>query len=299
MISIIICARRPDISSELKENIKNTIGVNYELVIIDNSSNGYSIFQAYNKGVSLSKYPFLLFMHDDILYHTADWGLKIIEHFENEKIGAVGIAGTPYLSHFPGSWWSSYLGFLYLLQSDTPGAKPELHDFSPSITNSRKCVALDGVWFCIRKSLFDFIHFDETNFSGFHFYDIDITLQVYKQGFQLLCIKDILIHHQSIGVLNKEWINNLFIFQKKWSDELPVSCIQMSFTKRMEFEYRTLDTFTSDQLRILGSSKKMRSRIYTFAIKKMLTYPSSFLYIKFPIWLAKFSFRYIKNLLSK
>jgi len=51
MISIIICSRTASISDELTQNINQTIGIPYELVIIDNSDNLYSIFSAYNEGV--------------------------------------------------------------------------------------------------------------------------------------------------------------------------------------------------------------------------------------------------------
>ena len=76
MISIIICARREDIAPELRKNIEETIGLPYEIIVINNAGNDFTIFSAYNKGVSLSKFPLLLFMHDDILYHTTDWGKK-------------------------------------------------------------------------------------------------------------------------------------------------------------------------------------------------------------------------------
>ena len=38
MISIIICSRTPSISSDLIDNINKTIGVQYELICIDNST---------------------------------------------------------------------------------------------------------------------------------------------------------------------------------------------------------------------------------------------------------------------
>lgn len=55
MISCIICSRQPDISAELKENIATTVGCEYELVVIDNSKDEYSIFSAYNEGVRCAK----------------------------------------------------------------------------------------------------------------------------------------------------------------------------------------------------------------------------------------------------
>ncbi len=69
MISLIICSRKSDISNSLKENIERTIGTDYELIVIDNSTNKYSIFSAYNEGVRRSKGDILCFMHEDILYH--------------------------------------------------------------------------------------------------------------------------------------------------------------------------------------------------------------------------------------
>lgn len=87
MISIIICSRKNYISSKLLQNINDTIGTLYELITIDNSSNKYSIFSAYNLGVKQAKYPFLCFMHDDILFNTESWGRKVINHFNNSKIG--------------------------------------------------------------------------------------------------------------------------------------------------------------------------------------------------------------------
>lgn len=74
MISCIICSRSSKISEELEKNIVETIGCDYELVVIDNSRNEYSIFSAYNKGVKRAKGNVLCFMHDDILYRTSNWG---------------------------------------------------------------------------------------------------------------------------------------------------------------------------------------------------------------------------------
>ena len=50
MISIIICSRQKELSAQLKNNIQNTIGTEYEIIKVDNSQNEYFITQAYNKG---------------------------------------------------------------------------------------------------------------------------------------------------------------------------------------------------------------------------------------------------------
>ena len=65
MISIIICSRTATISKKLSANIAETISCDYELVIVDNSENKYSIFNAYNIGIKRSKGKYLCFVHDD------------------------------------------------------------------------------------------------------------------------------------------------------------------------------------------------------------------------------------------
>ena len=97
MISCIICSRQPDISAELKENIVSTIGCEYELVVVDNSKNEYSIFSAYNEGVRRAKGDILCFMHEDILFYNKGWGFSIISHCK--KYSDVGVLGV-YGGHF-------------------------------------------------------------------------------------------------------------------------------------------------------------------------------------------------------
>jgi hypothetical protein len=57
MLSLIICSRYSVISNDLKKNIKLTIGVKFELIVINNSNNEFSIFSAYNEGVKKSLLP--------------------------------------------------------------------------------------------------------------------------------------------------------------------------------------------------------------------------------------------------
>lgn len=296
MISIIICARKNDISDALKENIRQTIGVNYEVIVIDNSRNDHSIFSAYNKGVALSHYPFLLFMHDDIHFHTQDWGSKLLKHFENAHIGAVGVAGAPYLPFAPGGWWSTGEGYLHLLHSSNSSAPAQLDNYFPENEIARNVVALDGVWFCIRKEIFNRIRFDETSFHGFHLYDIDISLQVHEAGYQLLCVKDILIQHFSKGSLNDQWVSMMLALNKKWKNKLPVSCRSFSRAQKCLMEYRVVNTFISDQLKVAEALNIKRSHIYATAIKTMLAFRPGYLYFKTPYWITKFFIKYLSAL---
>ena len=66
MVSIIMCSRNPEMDKRLDENIKQTIGTEYEVVLVDNSAGRYGICGAYNEGVRRAKGDILCFMHEDI-----------------------------------------------------------------------------------------------------------------------------------------------------------------------------------------------------------------------------------------
>lgn len=102
MISIVICGRDNEIDTRLYNNIKDTIGVPFEIHYIKNSNNEYDLFSAYNKGVIASNYEFICFMHDDITYKTVNWGSLAVDKFSSAEVGAIGVAGSPYASYFLG-----------------------------------------------------------------------------------------------------------------------------------------------------------------------------------------------------
>ena len=76
MTSIIICSRKSEVSLELKESISSTIGVDFEIVVIDNSHNKYSIFEAYNLGAKRATNPYLCFIHEDIITSSSTDNIK-------------------------------------------------------------------------------------------------------------------------------------------------------------------------------------------------------------------------------
>ena len=95
MISIIICSRNKFLNDILAKNIQDTIGVVYEIILIDNSDNIYSIFSAYNEGINRSQYPYICFIHEDIMFRTSRWGNLICESFKSDQtIGMIGVIGS-------------------------------------------------------------------------------------------------------------------------------------------------------------------------------------------------------------
>ena len=240
MISIIVCSRQPDITYDLRQNIKYTIGVEYEIIVIDNSLQKYSIAKAYNEGVSKSNYPILCFMHDDIHFESNNWGLKCLDRFESNEIGAIGLAGSAYVTMLPGPWWKSGFNCQHLYN------KVDI-SYAPITDNQLPIIVLDGFWMCIRKSLFEQIKYDEKIFNGFHFYDIDICMQIHQLGHSIISVYDIDIIHHSNGKLNMEWQKFALRFSSKWWKTLPASVKEVSFFDKIKSEFTTL----FDYLRIV------------------------------------------------
>src|ERR1035437_3669404 len=109
MISIVICHRNAELLAKLKLNIKQTIGAEHELLVIDNSNNQYNIFEAYNVGVSKSKYDTVCFTHEDVSFHTENWGQKVVAHFRDQSIGMIGVIGGNIFPKSPSPWWSNIM----------------------------------------------------------------------------------------------------------------------------------------------------------------------------------------------
>jgi len=241
MISIIICLRTPKITAALEANIRDKIGVPYEIIGIDNSRNQYTIFSAYNEGVARSSFDILCFMHEDILIHTSNWGQKIATHLNMPQAGIIGICGGSTLTKVPASW-SLFDQKMYILQSDAGGNKSVLHNTGhDSQSTSKSALVLDGVFLCVRKSLFQTIRFDDVTFSGFHAYDLDICIQSYLAGYNNYAINDVLIEHFSNGHHNKQWILNTMALTDKWSDRLPITLnpALLGHMEKVEFRYMT------------------------------------------------------------
>lgn len=231
MISIIICSRGNDIPTLLRDNIVSTIGCDFELVIIDNSTNRYNIFQAYNEGVRRAKGEILCFAHDDILFHDNTWGPVVERHFEETpEMGLMGVAGSHFLSSHPIYWSACPVISEHHLHNDHGQIIHCFHeDYFPKGSSLSEVVAVDGLCFFMRKELFQQIHFDEETYHGFHAYDLDICMQVQALGMKVMVCRDVLVEHAWSESTSKkkpgmELLSvNLRLFVRKWEKMLPIT----------------------------------------------------------------------------
>jgi GT2 family glycosyltransferase len=222
MLSIIICSRSPKINAELEENIKTSVGLPYELIVIDNSENKYSIFSAYNVGMEKAVFPFLCFVHEDVLFKTNNWGSLICKHLRNPNIGILGVAGGDLITKIPSSW-SEHKAAANYIQFDKKTKKSKLIYYNKQcVENLHEVVLLDGFFLCTTSDFLKKVKFDEETFKGFHFYDIDICLQSKLAGYKNYVVFDVLIEHFSSGFKSKDWIKEWFKLEEKWKNHLPI-----------------------------------------------------------------------------
>jgi hypothetical protein len=253
MISIIICSYNTDKIAEIELNISETVGVEYELIIIDNRKSLYNIFQAYNLGVKNSKFSIVCFMHDDIVYHSNNWGQEVVNYFNSKDTGMIGIGGTRFLSSIPTIWWAgghkyftSRFGTVCHNSIDTNRNDLEISQhnvINPENAIFTRVAVLDGLWFCVRKELFKIVSFDEKNYNGFHFYDLDISMQINNLNYNIFCIFNIQLEHISASKHDKDWIESCNVFYHKWKAKLPISYVCLPLKQIISVEYMALKIF--------------------------------------------------------
>lgn len=283
MLSVIICSRSNDVSSELKENISATIGCEYEMVVIDNSKNQYNIFQAYNEGVRRAKGDILCFMHDDILYHSENWGNKVCEYFDSyPDLGCLGVAGSHLVLDAPASFWHSEASCLHFYGHDSDGNLLLLDNTADEVAEDGliKVCSVDGLWMSIRKSLFETIRFDDHTFQGFHCYDSDICMQIIQAGYDIGIAVGVLVEHGKRGTQNSSYFESIRAWHKKWTGFLPV-------VRGAEFSDKDIVARTALVRHIISLEEQVNSLVKVFESKsyrfgKAILRPLKRLRIDFP-----------------
>jgi glycosyltransferase involved in cell wall biosynthesis len=225
-ISVIVCSREPPQWNSHEKNVRHTIGLSHEYIRIHNQSGRYGICDAYNEGVTRAKGRILVFVHEDVFFMEPGWGRILADKFiRDDFLGLVGVAGTQYLTSEHPAWLAAGEPFLRgrVIHEIDQGRLLYLTVFSWEKEDA-EVVAVDGLFMAIRQSLFPKIRFDELTFDAFHFYDLDICLQVRKTH-KLIVTWDILVKHLSKGTCDAAWLEAGKRFLEKYRDELSASCI--------------------------------------------------------------------------
>ncbi len=229
MISVLICSINVDLLNQVTENIKKTIGSKFEILHFDNKNGSRSLCEVYNKLANRAAYPYLCFIHEDILFTTINWG-KEVEHifYSDREIGLIGIAGCKYKSNFFSGWFSGVKELDCANYTHQYSDGLEKVKLSPDGTNLHEVVCIDGVFMCCRKEVWLNNNFDEDLLKGFHFYDIDFSLRIAKDFKVVVTYQLELIHITSGGDYGNNWVAEAIKYHKKTNIDLPFSKIPVS-----------------------------------------------------------------------
>lgn len=178
MLSIIICSVSPERLEQVTRNIHDTIGVDYEIIAIDNREKQWPIARAYNEGASRAHYPFLFFVHEDVKFHSVGWGKCIEKKLKEPDCGVIGFAGSKVKLKCYSGWGDVYKwDVIFYYQS--VGTETQFRVASVTMEHPfKEVLVLDGFAMFVRKDVWAKYPFDEELLTGFHCYDLDFTLQI-------------------------------------------------------------------------------------------------------------------------
>jgi glycosyltransferase involved in cell wall biosynthesis len=217
-LSVVFSTR--SISNGYVKHIEKTCGYDNVLEVLPYENNGeHSLTEIYNMGLKEAKGDIIVFCHDDLIFETLEWGKKLLQHFNNNpEYGIIGIAGSNHL--VDGKWWSLRES-MHGIVNHTDGFRKWTSMFSrPQDGIVKEMVVLDGLFFAIDKTKIK--HEFDTDFSGFHFYDLSFCLPNYLDGVKIGLTTDIILTHLSVGQTNQKWEDNKKLFEDKYSNKLPV-----------------------------------------------------------------------------
>lgn len=222
MFSLIICSVRPEMARSLEENIRATIGAECEVLCCDNRDTGKGICQVYNEAARRARYDYLGFLHEDVAFHTSDWGPLLARKLAEVDCGLIGFAGSTVKPRQLTGWYTGrkerrqhFLqrrGMRTLKKDQNPGGG----SFSPVVT-------LDGMALFMRRSLWQEYPFDEELLKGFHGYDLDLSMTLFAAGYVNYVCNRLWMEHFSLGSFSQGWLEEMRRLHAKWEGVLPLS----------------------------------------------------------------------------
>jgi hypothetical protein len=218
MLSIVICSIDPQRARTVTDNIHATVGVEHEVIIIDNAKALGGMGAGYNAGAAGAQYDTICFMHDDVEFLTKDWGQCVLSHFKADaKLGLIGIAGSRYKSKTLSGWWTNQpRADCCNIYQRLPTGRDRKFLLRPAGKNDVvvpvKC--LDGVWLCTRKKIWQEFPFNTADLKGFHFYDLDLSLRI-SEAYTVAVVYDVDLLHFSNGNFGDEWVRGAIFFHEQ------------------------------------------------------------------------------------
>jgi hypothetical protein len=226
-ISVITCSIDHELCVKMIESVKKTIGIKFEIIVFDNQEKNYGICKVYNNCAQKANFPYLCFIHEDIIMSTQNWGKDMVMFEEKtQNCGVIGFAGGTIAKKNFTEWGFGQNGrYRYY---DPPVGKSKMYTIrelefkynNPENKEFAEVIVLDGLFLFVSKELWKSNPFDEDMIKGFHFYDADFSFSISQKRQNYVCLTAD-IYHFSKGNNNREYYEAAMIFQKKWKEKLP------------------------------------------------------------------------------
>ena len=223
MLSLVVCSVNPSLLETMKQSAATTIGVDHEWLVYDNREANLGICEVYNQMASQASFAYLVFLHEDLILKTHNWGKYLVDVFESDNsVSLIGIAGSDYKSRYLSGWYSGGSGQDYFNIIHRLEGKDKVLFFPRSWEKNEVQVAcIDGVFMACPKSVWATIKFDQELLKKFHFYDIDFSLRVARSKTVLVTNQIDVIHLTVGGDFGDKWVEQAFIFHQHYKLQLP------------------------------------------------------------------------------
>lgn len=276
MISVVVCSKNKADLNRFTNSLEQTIGVQFELVVIESPlQQPKGICTAYNEGITKTKFDFICFCHEDILFETQDWGKELINLLNIPAIGIAGVAGATYKSAYPTNWASvpETCYRINMVQQIKDGSS--VHYARLDEGKFSETVVVDGCFIAGRREVFNEFKWNDDFLKGFHLYDIDISLRVRKK-YKVVVANHISLAHLSEGNMNSAWLQESERFHQYYKNILPVSTKQLDKAEAKSLKYFTLSNYISILISLNAPAFKigrfLLAAIYLYPFKKQNLY---------------------------
>lgn len=220
-ISVVISTRKID-DNYLKHVEKMFSHPKTQILVYENDGVS-SLPEIYNEGLNEATNDIIVFMHDDLILETKNITPKVIKLFEtNPEYGIIGLAGTDNL--LSGVWWQDRTSMYGVVGHEHEGKRHVNHYSKESFSEKLKeVVVVDGLFIMIHRGRIK--HKFNEQFEGFHFYDLPICIENHLDGVKVGVTTKIMVTHKSIGMVNKKWEKNKFLFEALYEKNFPLKVL--------------------------------------------------------------------------
>lgn len=236
MLSIIICSVSPERLCGVQQNIKDTIGVgvDYEIISIDNQEKHWPIAKVYNHGARQAKYPYLFFVHEDVKFHSQGWADFIEQKLAEPDCGVIGFAGSKVKVRAYSGWTQARKWNVQCYYQRVGSGFSEFYVEGAYLQHPfKEVVVVDGFAMFVRRDIWVENLFDEQILTDFHCYDLDFSMQISQNYKNYICCAHILIEHFSAGAFSGNWFSETIrLHANKWNHYLPLKTSDIGLTER-------------------------------------------------------------------